>query len=153
MRTVSARYRFDSMRVVLLSGCLFYAITIIKFNFLFLFIPLPAPSPVFLAHNILIHVNAGTVLSAEKPLGSNYFNENEWLLTIIWVQIVPMVVIRSHHCFKKWIGANLAPIHFLKQWWQRPLSPAGMFGLFKIDQDLFTLLEQSVKQLLEQQCF
>ena len=45
----------------------------------------------------------------------------DWNLFIVLLSMI------NQHWFKKWQGADLAPGHFLEQWWQKPMLPGVNF--------------------------
>ena len=61
-------------------------------------------------------------------------NSLKWInLTNTWLKFVPLVVDnQNQHFFKKWLGADLAPSHFLKQYRQR-LTPGGIFSHLRLN--------------------
>jgi len=40
-----------------------------------------------------------------------------------WNLFIMLLSMINQHWFKKWHGADLAPGHFLEQWWQKPMLP------------------------------
>jgi len=44
-----------------------------------------------------------------------------------WNLFIMLLSMINQHWFKKWHGADLAPGHFLEQWWQKPMLTGGNF--------------------------
>ena len=60
-----------------------------------------------------------------RHLLSDYIYENKLILENIWRKCVSLAV--RYQKFKKWNGADLAPSHFLKQWWHGWVLLGGLF--------------------------
>ena len=48
-----------------------------------------------------------------------FLNENVWIPIEISLKFVPkgLIIIKSKHWFRKWLGAHQATSHYLNQWW------------------------------------